>query len=85
MSADMTADDFFESLTGFDEIAIKQHFGASVSNLKDEPMDFMRALVFVAERREGKTDIQAKDAALTLTVREVLAYFPAEMDAGKAQ
>lgn len=76
MSA-LTAEEVFDSLTGFDEIAITQHFGRTVSELaeKDQSM-FGRALVFVVKRREGATDDEARNAALGLAMKDYVAFFP---------
>ena len=73
---EMTADEFFESLNGFDEIAISKHFGAKPIALSDtDPMAFARSLVFIAERRAGKVDADAKQAAMLATVEDVNGYF----------
>jgi hypothetical protein len=75
-----TPDEMFESLTGFDEIAISKHFDADVSVLRDRPFTFMRALVFIDQRRTGLSDPEAKEAALGLTLREVDDYFAEDQD-----
>lgn len=73
---DMTAEEFFESLTGFDEIAVARAFGEKPIRLSDtDAMAFARCLVFVARRREGMSDADAKNAALSATVREVNEFF----------
>jgi hypothetical protein len=81
-----SAEEVFDSLTGFDEIAISQHFGRTVSELgeKDQSM-FGRALVFVLKRRDGASDDEARNAALGLTMKEFTAFFaePSEDEAGK--
>lgn len=71
-----TSEEVFDSLTGFDEIAIAQHFGQTVMDLaaKDQSM-FGRALIFVVKRREGANDDDARNAALGLTMKEYVAYF----------
>lgn len=87
MSA-MTAGDFMESLTGFDEIAIAQRFGRTVSDLaQNDATMFTRSLVFVAKRREGASDDDAWQAALGLPMKEVSIFFtePAEEDSGKGE
>jgi hypothetical protein len=78
MSAvEQTAEEFFDSLNGFDEIAIKKFFGVPVSTLSGtktqpgDPMQFMRALVFVAERRGGKGDHEAFSAAQQYSIKDV--------------
>jgi hypothetical protein len=71
-----TAEEVFDSLTGFDEIAIAQQFGRTVSELaaKDQSM-FGRALVFVVRRRDGLSDVEARDAALGLTMKGFTGFF----------
>lgn len=81
MSAGMTTEQMSDSLTGFDEIAIKKFFGAPVSILAGnqenpgDPMQYLRSLVFVAERRDGKNDNEARNIAQSLTIKEVTDYF----------
>lgn len=78
---EMTADEFFESLTGFDELAIAKHFGAKPIALSNtDPMWFARSLVFVAHRRGGMADAEAKKAALELTVGNVNEFFVEDED-----
>jgi hypothetical protein len=83
---DQTAEQVFDSITGFDEIAIAQHFGRTVQELaeKDASM-FARALVFVVKRRDGATDDEARNLALGQTMKEYNAFFaePSEEEAGK--
>lgn len=83
---DQTAEQVFDTVTGFDEIAIAQHFGRTVQELaeKDASM-FGRALVFVVKRRDGASDDEARNAALGMTFGEFQAFFaePTEVEAGK--
>lgn len=74
---DMTAREFYNSLNGFDEIAVAGRFGEKPSAMaKAEDLgSFARALVFVAERRAGKDDASAYEFAMLATVAEVGAYF----------
>lgn len=68
-----------ESLTGFDEIAVKQKFGAPPTTLAQEDQtQFMRALVFVLRRRDGKTDPEAFHLAQTMTIGELAEAFSLE-------
>ena len=73
---DLTAEEVLDSLTGFDEIAIAQHFGRTVGEMaeKDQSM-FGRSLIFVVKRREGVNDDDARNAALSLTMKEYVSYF----------
>lgn len=90
-TSDLTGQAFFDTLNGFDEIAITKQFGTDVSQLttgKDRPGNptmLLRALVFVDHRRRtGAKDAEAYKAAMNLTLTEVHDYFaddePAEMD-----
>lgn len=85
-TVELTAEQTFDSVTGFDEIAIAQHFGRTVSELaeKDASM-FGRALVFVLKRRDGATDDEARTAALEMTFGEFQKFFAeaSEEEAGK--
>lgn len=85
---DQTAEQVFDSVTGFDEIAIAQHFGRTVMELaeKDASM-FGRSMVFVVKRREGASDDEARNAALALTFGEFEKFFaePSEEEAGKGE
>lgn len=85
---DQTAEQVFDSVTGFDEIAISQHFGRTVQELaeKDASM-FGRSLIFVVKRREGATDDEARNAALGLTFGEFQTFFAeaTEEEAGKGE
>lgn len=78
MSAQQTVSEVAESLTGFDELAIEKSFGKSLDELK--PTMVGRALVFVVERRAGKTDPEAKSAAMEMPMGQVNSYFLDEPD-----
>lgn len=73
----MGIDEFIESLTGYEEIAVKGAFGAKPAELgKGDKAALIRSLYFVLKRREGLKDIEAKDAALSATIGEVGRSFP---------
>lgn len=76
---DLTAEGVFDSLTGFDEIAIAQQFGRTVVDLaeSDKTM-FGRALAFIVKRRDGASDTDAKDAAFQMTLKDLNENFFAE-------
>lgn len=81
---DKSAGQFFDTLTGFDEIAIKREFGAPITDLsKKEPTTWMRALVFIHRKRAGEPD--PKQAALAMTLGEVQAYFVVEDEGGGSE
>lgn len=96
MSAtEITANDMFESLTGFDEIAIASYFGDRVTVLAKraqpdaedlDPFTFLRALIFVDKRRNaGLNDPDAYKAVQGLSIAETQDYFADkdEDEAGK--
>lgn len=73
---DQTADEFFETLNGFDEIAVAKHFGSPPVELTDtNKIAFARSLIFVAQRRAGQKDGEAYKYAMNATVGEVNRYF----------
>ncbi|WP_395691799.1 hypothetical protein [Nocardioides sp.] len=72
----MTAEEMAESLTGFDEIAIEKHFGIDIyTDSETKGVKALRALVFVDLRRGGKSDDQAKQAAMEMALRDANTYF----------
>lgn len=78
-AVETTAEEFFESLNGFDEIAVARAWGAEITTLAEtKPTTFVRALVFTHRRREGDADETAKTFAMTLTLKECNAYFEPE-------
>lgn len=88
----LTAEEVLESLTGHDEMAITQHFGRTVSQFAEgnDQSGVARALVFVLKRREdGVSDDDARNAALDMTLKQVMGYFAEESEvdseAGKGE
>lgn len=73
---ELTAEDMFKSLTGFEEIAVSRAFGEDLSKLRERPFTFMRALVFADQRRHGLNDHDAREHALGMTLGQVEEYFP---------
>lgn len=73
---------YLMSLTGFDEIAIAANFGQKVTSLRQEDaVTVGRALAFVHYRREegGRLrDKEAHEKAMSLTMQEVVDFFPPE-------
>ena len=78
------AQEFYESLTGFDEIAVSKAFGAVISAFAEQdPIRFGRALMFVDLRRQGFKDVDAYQRAMNSTNGESTDYFaddPAEIN-----
>ncbi|GAB3663474.1 hypothetical protein GCM10027596_26680 [Nocardioides korecus] len=56
------------SLNGFDELAVKKAFGTPVGELEGTFM--LRACAFVLFKRQGQSDREAYDAAMTLTLTQ---------------
>lgn len=72
----LTAEEAFDSLTGFDEIAIEKAFGQDVMVLaEDKQLTFTRALLFILRRRDGMSDAEAKTAVMNMPVGDVLDAF----------
>ncbi|MEU4386771.1 hypothetical protein [Promicromonospora sp. NPDC023805] len=73
----MTASDFFETVTGYEEHAIKKAWNGivPVKISKEDPATWMRTLVFIHYKREGRPADIAKNDALQLTIGEVGAFF----------
>jgi hypothetical protein len=89
--SDKRGTELFESLTGFEEIAIAQRFGRTVLDLAgDDQTMFGRALIFAGQRREGATDEEAWQAAMSMPLKQVQELVvdvdddAAETDAGDA-
>lgn len=77
---EITPSEMFQSLTGFDEIAIAKTFGRPVTAIaKTEPTTYVRALVFVHHRRTvGVKDHEARAHVLNMTLGQVETYFADE-------
>jgi hypothetical protein len=72
----MTGEEMFESLTGFEEVAVSQHFNAEVGNLAEsKPTMFLRAMVFTHLVREGRTPKEAKAEVMGMTLKACNGYF----------
>lgn len=79
MSSTQTADEFFVSLNGFDEIAIAKHYGTQLHSLHPSaggsPFIYLRALAFIDLKRGGIADKDAFKQAMELTVEQAQGYF----------
>lgn len=65
-----------ESLTGFDEIAIEQAFGAGIGDLlENKATTAARALLFVLRRRDGLKDGEARKVVMEMRLGDVQDYF----------
>lgn len=82
----VTATEVFESLTGYEEVAIAKTFGANPHETDEHGKSDLvgtllgRSLVFVVARRDGKSDAEAEQVAMSMTVPELLDYFAPEGD-----
>lgn len=76
-----TLEDAFNSLTGFDEIAIEKRFGLSdYSTIEQRSTRWVRAMVFVLKRREGLNDLDAYKTAMDMTLGELNDQFAEDED-----
>ena len=81
MTSSITPSEMVESLTGFDELAIQKHMGVDpYSDAERKPMAVIRALIFIQHRRDGLKDAEAKEAAMSMPMREVEDFFADEED-----
>lgn len=81
MSEQITVNEMAESLTGYDEIAIEKHMGIDVyADAEQKGVKALRALVFVSQRRQGKTDAEAVKAAMNMSLKEANSYFSEDAD-----
>ncbi|KHL18541.1 hypothetical protein CLV56_4002 [Mumia flava] len=80
MSAGMTTVEVLQGMTGHEEEAVATAFGATLEDLADNATRLTRALVFVVEKRGGKSAKDAKAAALDLTRKDLGEYFVEEPD-----
>lgn len=76
-----TADEVMGSITGYDEIAISRAFKTDIGDMREKGFTFLRALVFVHQRRQGKKDAEAYQHAMELPMRALTEdYFEPEPD-----
>lgn len=74
---EMTVREMSDSITGYDERAILQHLGTDLYEAFKGPMTpWRRCLVFAHKRRqEGVNDAQAAEAAMSMSMSDILDYF----------
>lgn len=75
-TCDVPFEEFFESLNGFDEIAIFKAFKLDLSAMEERGFLAIRSCIFVHMRRLGSSDADAYQAAMMLPVKELETYFP---------
>jgi hypothetical protein len=84
-AAEMTADEMFDALTGFEEIAVAQMFKRTVGALATEdPLQLSRALVFAHLKRCGLRDVDAYRQAQEMGTAAVRDYFAAPVEENPA-
>lgn len=64
-----------QSLTGFDQVAIRLRFGTRLEDLMEDTMTFMYALYFVHLRRQGAKDADAYSQAMSLPLSQISEVF----------
>lgn len=80
----ISAGEMVQSLTGFEELAIEQHM--KIDPYTDggrKPVAVLRSLVFVVNKRAGKTDREAREIAMSMPAGELQDMFadePEEID-----
>lgn len=70
------------SLTGFDQLAIRERFRAKVDDLAQDDMMFARALLFIHLMRGGAKSADAYSQAMCLGLDELQARFVSQESAG---
>lgn len=81
----LDADAVAKSINGFDQIAIRQAFRERLDQLAADSTMFMRALLFVLERRGGSSDSDAFRAVMNLPLDDVVERFADATDAGEPE
>lgn len=75
--SDLTLEEIAESLNGYDELGIEQHFGSHINTLLEgNPTIGIRALIFIDVKRTENLNVQqAKQRAMDLSIKEVTEWF----------
>jgi len=87
-STAMTGDEMFDSITGFEEIAIAKTFKRTLGDIaQNDPLQLNRALVFALLRRSGGlNETEAYRKVQELGTKAIREYFqPAEDDAANPE
>lgn len=71
----LSPDALAESLTGFEEIAIRQFFRTKLEDLAEDSTMMMRALLFVVYKRDGMKDADAFQTAMHESLSSVVEKF----------
>ncbi len=84
-------EEFFGTLTGFEEIAVRKAFCAAptmMGSRAEKELDvptFLRSLLFVEAKRAGANDLDAYSSVMDLTAADVMARFKETEPVGKAR
>lgn len=73
-------EELLESLNGYEEDAIHGAFGFHLDKLEDNAIRGIRALAFIVRIREGANKKDARHAAMSLTIGELMDMFELEDD-----
>ena len=85
-TCELTGDEMFDSLTGFEEIAIAQAFRRTVGDLaQNDPLQLSRALVF-AHMHRGRVgnDVELFKQVQNMGTKAVREYFAQAVDVDPA-
>ena len=74
-------EEMVDSLTGFDQIAIRQRFNERFDSLAEDPIMLTRGIYFVQLRRDGEKDADAFNQAMTIPFGELQGKFTQSEDA----
>lgn len=83
---EMTAEEVFESLNGFEEIAVEKAFRADPTSLAQsgQHIRFIRSLVFIVLKREKQmNDLIAKQTVMGMPIAELLEFFTDDEEESK--
>lgn len=74
-----------DSVTGYEEEQVIAHFGRPLGDLQlSDSARWARALVFVLKRREDVVDVDAKDAVMSMSIKDVWqAFHDEDAESGK--
>lgn len=71
-----SVDELIESMNGFEEMAIDKAFGAEIYDLlATKPIRGLRACLFLVKKREGLNDVQAHQAAMATSLKNLNEQF----------
>lgn len=81
MTAQQTFNEMLDSLTGYEEQAIENQFGADIYALLNNATKASRALVFTSlNREEGSKPAEVRKRVMGMTIREINAFWQDDAD-----